>query len=126
MNHYGQLAQTHWMQWLPTRYSEIEDTDRFFTVMGQQIQSEVDTIYSAMTSEVPANVMPDQVEGWKNMARKMAEEKILAEVAYLPPESEMDEDWLPEEPGWRDLWPDTILTDVIQESYDRDADQPLT
>ncbi len=126
MNHYGQLALAHWMQWLPARFSEIEDTDRFFTVMGQQIQSEVDTIYSAMTAEVPANVAPEKVEGWKNMARKMAEEKILAEVAYLPPETEMEEDWLPEEPGWRDLWPDTIITDVIQESYDREADQPLS
>lgn len=126
MNLYGQLAQTHWMQWLPARYSEIEDTDRFFTVMGLQIQSEVDTIYSAMTAEVPAAVAPDQVEGWKNMARKMAEEKILAEVAYLPPETEMEEDWLPEEPGWRDRWPDTIITDVIQESYDHEADQPLS
>ncbi len=126
MNHYGQLAQTHWMQWLPTRFAEIEDTDRFFTAMGQQIQSEVDTIYSAMTAEAPTNMAADQAEGWKNMARKMAEEKILAEVAYLPPETEMEEDWLPEEPGWRDLWPDTILTDVIQESYDHEADQPLS
>ena len=126
MNHYGQLAQSHWMQWLPARFAEIEDTDRFFTVMGQQIQSEVDTIYSAMTAEVPAKVTPDQVEGWKNMARKMAEEKILAEVAYLPPETEMEEDWLPEEPGWRDRWPDTIITDVIQESYDREAGQHLS
>jgi hypothetical protein len=126
MNQYGQLAQTHWMQWLPARYSEIEDTDRYFTVMGLQIQSEVDTIYSAMTAEVPETMAPDQVEGWKNMARKMAEEKILAEVAYLPPETEMEEDWLPEEPGWRDRWPDTIITDVIQESYDHEADQPLS
>ena len=126
MNHYGQLAQTHWMQWLPARFCEIEDTDRFFTVMGQQIQIEVDTIYSAMTAQVPADLAADQIEGWKNMARTMAEEKILNEVAYLPPETEMAEDWLPEEPGWRDLWPDTILTDVIQESYDREADQPLS
>ena len=121
MNHYGQLAQTHWMQWLPTRFAEIEDTDRFFTVMGQQIQSEVDTIYSAMTSEIPPNVAADQVEGWKNMARKMAEEKALAEIVYLEPDLAPDEDDPPEEPGWRDLWPDTIITDVIQESYDAES-----
>ena len=126
MNHYGQLAQTYWMQWLPAQFAEIKDTDQFFTVMGAQIHNEVETMYTAMTAEVPANVPPADVEGWKNMARKMAEEKILAEVAYWPPETEMEEDWLPEEPGWRDRWPDTIITDVIQESYDREADQPLS
>jgi len=126
MNNYGQLARTYWMQWLPAQYAAIEDTDRFFTVMGQQIRTEVDAMYEEMTAEIPATVPPSDIEGWKNMARKMAEEKILAEVAYWPPESEMEEDWLPEEPGWRDRWPDTILTDVIQESYDREADQPLS
>ena len=123
MNHYGQLAQTYWMQWLPAQFAEIKDTDQFFTVMGAQIHNEVETMYTAMTAEVPANVPPADVEGWKNMARQMAEEKILAEVAYWPPETEMEEDWLPEEPGWQDRWPRSIITNVIQESYDREADQ---
>lgn len=124
MNHYGQLAQTYWMQWLPAQFAEIKDTDQFFTVMGAQIKTEVDAMYTAMIAEIPPNVLPADVEGWKNMALTMAEEKILAEVAYWPPEAEMDEDWLPEEPGWRNRWPDTIITDVIQESYDQEADQP--
>jgi hypothetical protein len=121
MNHYGHLAERYWIDYLPSRVDALDDPDRFFTEMGLQVQTEVDTIYTAMTKVVPADVAPEKVEGWKNMARKMAEEKVLAEIVYLEPDPSEDEDWLPEEPGWRDLWPDTIITDVIQETYDAET-----
>lgn len=121
MNHYGHLAERYWTDWLPSRVEDMDDPNRFFTEMGEQIKTEVDSIYMAMTKVVPADLPADQVEGWRNMARKMAEEKVLAETVYLEPDPSEDEDWLPEEPGWRDRWPDTIITDVIQESYDAET-----
>lgn len=121
MNHYGRLAERYWTDWLPSRVEQMDNPAQFFTEMGQQVQTEVDTIYTATTKAIPADVPPEKVEGWKNMARTMAEEKVLAELVYLEPDPSEDGDWLPEEPGWRDLWPDTIITDVIQESYDAET-----
>lgn len=125
MNHYGQLARDHWMEWLPERFAAIENPETFFTGLGQQIHSQIDTLYQATLTTMPADLPAEEIDGWKNMARQMATDQILTELAYLAPETD-EEDWLPEEEGWRDRWPGTILTDVIQESYDRDADQPLT
>ena len=121
MNHYGQIAERYWTDWRPSRVIEMDDPETFFTEMGQQVQHEVDMTYAAMTKVVQADIPPEKVEGWKNTARKMAEEKALAEIVYLEPDLAEDEDDPPEEPGWRDLWPDTIITDVIQESYDAES-----
>ena len=124
MNHYGQLARDHWMEWLPERFAAIENPETFFTGLGQQIHSQIDTLYQATLTTMPADLPAEDIDGWKNMARTMAEEKVLAELVYLEPEMDEEEDWLPELPGWRDLWPDTIITDVIQESYDAAPDNP--
>src|SRR4051812_47797914 len=98
MNHYGHLAERYWTDWRPSRVIAMDDPATFFTEMGQQVQHEVDMTYAAMTKVVPADVPPEKVEGWKNMARKMAEEKALAEIVYLEPDLASDEDDPPEEP----------------------------
>lgn len=124
MNHFGRIAERYWTDYLPRRVEEIDDPITFFSQLGEQVQSEVDSLYAAMTKIAPQEVSATQTDGWRNTARKMAEEQVLAELVYLDPEPTSAEDWAVEVPGWRDLWPDTIITDVIQESYDVETGPP--
>ena len=75
MNHYGQLARDHWMQWLPERFATIENPEAFFTDLGQQIHSQIDTLCQATLTTMPTSLPADEIDGWKNTARQMATEQ---------------------------------------------------
>lgn len=92
MNRYGHIAMTHWKRWLPNRYSQIENPQQFFQDLGQQIEDQVlDLTPQIERRQQPS---PDYLTrvGQLNMARKMAEERVLADLAYLKPEDQAEED----------------------------------
>jgi hypothetical protein len=102
-NRYGSLARDHMERYLPSRYAQIEDPDRYFSGLGEEIVDRVRELQPAMAGEAPPG------EGWleqvgrMNMARLMAEEVVFAEMVFLPPEADPDED--PQPGDWVGTFP---------------------
>lgn len=92
MNKYGRLAQTHWSRWLPTRYAQIPDPESFFTDLGEQIQEQVSSTADAISSQQPPQTQYLARVGQLNMARLVAEEQVMGEMAYLTPEPGIEGD----------------------------------
>ncbi|RIJ77941.1 TnpV protein [Nakamurella silvestris] len=99
MNKYGRLAHDHWEKFLPTRFAEIPAPSReeFFSTLGQQVQDQVSTLSEALERADSPNPEYLAEVGRLNMAKLMAEEKILAELVYLPPEIEDEEEDEPQQ-----------------------------
>lgn len=90
-NPYGERARKHWQQWLPQRFSELTDPDRFFAELGQQISQRVADLSPALEGKAPPE------EAWMdkvrrlNMARFLAEGQALRELALLEPEPGLED-----------------------------------
>jgi len=91
-------AQSHWAQWLPQRYATIKNPDEFFELLGTEIAREIESQTSARLRNEPETLPPEKRPGWRNMARLMTEDAVLAEMAFLTPEPDPDE---PGTPGTR-------------------------
>jgi hypothetical protein len=122
MNQYAAMAQTHWARFLPTRYSQINDPDSYFSILGQEVADEIDDLTQQLTENDAASEDYLSKVGRLNSARQQAREKVLAERVLLAaePGSPMDEnteaqqppsklhtDWIPvtedpNHPWWRD------------------------
>lgn len=90
MNKYGQLALSHWQKWRPSAYSQIPDPETFFSDLGEQIETQVQEIEAATLANQPSQSDYLDRVGQLNMARLAAQEQVLAEMAYLPPEPGTD------------------------------------
>jgi len=89
MNHYGRLGHDHWAEWLPTRFNQIENPETFFTGLGLEVAREIEAIMDATT--IPPEVPIDKVSGRWATAKRNAENQILSELVFLPPEEGLDE-----------------------------------
>ena len=86
MNSYGRQAMEHWRRWLPARYRSITDPEAFFSMLGQQAESQIlDLAEQLEGPDLPGEGYPEKV-GRLNMARKQAQEWVLREVILLDPE----------------------------------------
>jgi hypothetical protein len=116
---YGTMAARHMARWQPSAYAAIPaaDRDRYFRELDEQI---ADAIQNRERSLKPPCSLQESdflaYVGQMNMAHLMAEEAVLAEMVYLPPEpgleSEADEPMTDEtgafiDPGWRS--PATVM-----------------
>jgi hypothetical protein len=86
---YGAMARTYWQQHLPQRYAAIEDPDGFFDKLGAEVTREIGELSGQMTAEAPNPPGEDFLErvGRLNAVRKQAEEIVLADRVFLPPET---------------------------------------
>lgn len=87
MNQYGAMALRHWRAWLPTRFAQIGDPQEFFSTLGEQVANQIDETSRALAG-------PDLTDedylgkvGRLAVARKQAEEIVLAELVLLEPET---------------------------------------
>jgi len=86
MNSYGRRAMEHWRRWLPARYRSIQDPEAFFSMLGQQAESQIlDLAEQLEGPDLPGEGYLEKV-GRLNMAKKQAEEWVLREVILLDPE----------------------------------------
>jgi hypothetical protein len=86
MNSYGRQAMEHWRRWLPARYRSITDPETFFSMLGQQAESQIlDLAEQLEGPDLPGEGYPEKV-GRLNMAKKQAQEWVLREVILLDPE----------------------------------------
>lgn len=88
MNPYGRRAAKHWKDWLPMRYSQIQDPETFFTALGEEISTQVQARSRALAGDDPPNEGYLEKVGRLNMAHLNAESEILREMALLPPEEQ--------------------------------------
>ena len=86
MNSYGRRAMEHWRRRLPSRYQTITDPEAFFSMLGQQAESQIlDLAEQLEGPDLPGEGYLEKV-GRLNMAKKQAEEWVLREVILLDPE----------------------------------------
>ena len=95
MNHYGAQAMRHWRTHLPTRFAQITDPTTFFTELGEQVAAQVEELTLQLTGDDPPPI-PGEPGSFQdkaariNTAKRMAEERILAELVLLPSEVELE------------------------------------
>ena len=91
MNRYGKMARDHWARWLPARYAQIPDPERFFTALGREVEQQIgDLAMDLAGNGPPGEDYPARVRRL-NMARLQAEETVLAERVLLEPETRPEE-----------------------------------
>jgi hypothetical protein len=90
MNQYGIQARSHWERHLPRRFQALEDPEKFFTQLGEEVSQRVEELQQAMSGEVPPTETYMERLGRLNMIRQNAESQALQELALLP-EEESDE-----------------------------------
>ncbi|GAY07937.1 hypothetical protein [Pseudonocardia sp. N23] len=104
MNRYAQQAMSHWRRWLPQRYVSIPQPERFFTELGEQVESQIIELTQTLAGDDPPGEGYMSKLGRLNMARLQAEEIVLGELVLLPAEPGVEEGpqaTLPRE--WADL-----------------------
>ena len=90
MNPYGARARRHWREHLPSQYAQIEDPDRFFATLGDQIQTAVELRADQIAGDDPPGETFLDKLGRPNMARLTAEDDVLREM--LPPAEDDDDE----------------------------------
>ncbi|MFC0039582.1 hypothetical protein [Actinomadura rayongensis] len=88
MNVYGQQAQGYWKRWLPERYAALPDPVGYFAELGEQVQRRVGDLWDGL---VIADRAPERESHADRVGRlaalkRQAEEIVLAELVFLPPE----------------------------------------
>ena len=96
MNRYGRVALNHWQMWRPEAYRALPNPEDFFSTLGRTLADEIgDLAYDLEGSDTPGESYLEKV-GRLNMARLMAEEKILGERVYAFREFDDEPDQEPE------------------------------
>lgn len=92
MNQYGRLALNHWKKWRPSAFSTIPDPEGFFSTLGQQVTAQVADLQDQIAG--PDQAGEDYLEkvGRLRMAKLQAQELVLAELVYLPPDPGIEDD----------------------------------
>ncbi|MGH9224354.1 MAG: hypothetical protein ACRD2W_11365 [Acidimicrobiales bacterium] len=112
MNTYGHRAMAYWSRHRPQALAQLTEPGTFFEELGEQIAAEVEDLEEHLAGAAPpGESYPDRV-GRLNMARTMAEERVLADLVYSTWEDQESEPPTDETgayvggpPGWEPLWP---------------------
>jgi hypothetical protein len=92
VNRYGEMARDHWARWLPIQYAAIEDPDSFFSDLGHQAEARIDSLADTLAGDdQPGEGYLGKV-GRLGEARHRAEQIVLTENIFLPPEPGADPD----------------------------------
>ena len=125
MNEYGQMAHDHWQQWLPQRYSQIEDPNSFFSTLGDQVATRIADLTLDLAGEDPPGETFMNKLGRLNNAAQRAREMVLPEMVLLEPETDEDDpepqrtaaEWVPmrEDPN-HPWWQQAMAEEHIRQS----------
>jgi len=88
MNHYGAQAQKHWKQRRSAEYAQIEDPERYFTDLGNQIATEIERRRNTAELQTGAGQSTDFLANLQslNSAASVADE-VMREMAFTEPNS---------------------------------------
>ena len=128
LGQYGTRALRHMARWQPSTYAAIPEAEReaYFLRLDQEVADAISALERSLRppkSLQETNFM--EYVGQMNMARLMAEEQVLADLVYLPPEpgleSEEGEPELDETGAFIDRgWKSPALTEVSDEEWAED------
>lgn len=100
MNTYGRQAQEHMRRYLPERFATIPDPSSYFRELGEQVAEQILAVERGLIPRAaPGESWIDTV-GKAKMARMMAAEQVMAEMARLTPENEPGEPMMGDNGGW--------------------------
>ena len=124
MNQYGLIARDHWIKVAPSRYAALPNAEEYFEDLGEQVQGQVDDLSQRIAGPDPAGEAYLEKVGRLTMAKRQAEEIVLADLVWITPELSADE----EREEWEATRPmDSSLSDWAWQMQDYPEDeQPLT
>jgi len=82
MNTYGHQARDYLARHRPAALAAIADPEAHFTELGEQIAAEVENLEAGLAGPAPPGETFLERVGRLNMARLMAEERVMGEVVY--------------------------------------------
>lgn len=96
VNHYGRMAMEHTQRHRPLAFSSIGDPTRHFTDLGEQVQASITTARDEILGRQREGETIDAFRARSHQALRAAEEIVLTDLVWLPPEpatapSERDE-----------------------------------
>jgi hypothetical protein len=86
LDRYGQMALDHMKNYLPTRYSHIPDPETHFRQVGEEVAHQVATLEMTLAGSSPSDADYMTRAGQLRAAHMAAEEIVLADLVFLPPE----------------------------------------
>jgi hypothetical protein len=92
MNQYGEMARRHWARWLPGRYAAIDNLSNFFSDLGDEAESRIDSLADELAGDDRPGEGYLGKAGRLGAARHQAEQMVLAELILLDPEPGADSD----------------------------------
>lgn len=118
MNKYGTIGQQHWAKYAPARYAVLEDPERFFTELGEQVAAEVAASLSALEQTIPADTPYLEKVGTLNAMRSQAEEAALTELVFS-----VEAEWRNPLEELEGMLADLPSAEMVQASLGRLAEQ---
>lgn len=85
MNHYGALALRHWETTRARELAQLENPDRFFTELGEQVAAEIQRRAQALEAPMSEDYLANL--GMLNEARAAAESEVLRELIFTEPQT---------------------------------------
>jgi len=82
MNRYGRAAQTWWSNTDPARVAELDNPTKYFTQLGEQVESRVDELMQTMQGSDEPGESVLQKAGRINAVKMQAEEIAYQELIY--------------------------------------------
>lgn len=105
---YTAKAKAYWETYLPSQVAQMKNSHQFFKDLGQQVADQVEALTSTATdaalAQLPENPSYEKVLAARQGAALQAEESVLADLAFLPPEPGTQDKRLPGTvlAGWED------------------------
>ncbi|MCZ4603319.1 hypothetical protein O3S80_05920 [Streptomyces sp. Lzd4kr] len=90
MNRYGDQAMTHWKEHKPQAFGELENPEEFFTELGEEISTEIETRARELAGQEPAAEGYLQRLQRLNTSRSTAEGEVLRERVLLDVEPDQE------------------------------------
>ncbi len=92
MNHYGHMAQDYSRRHRPQAYAAIAEPTAHFTDLGELVQAAVTDFRDELLGPTHPNESPLHYQQRSFQALRTAEEVILSDLVWLPPEPEPEEE----------------------------------
>jgi hypothetical protein len=126
MNRYGTQIRDRWIATAPTRYSQLEDPETFFSEMGELTLARVTELADQLAGQPPAEERYLNRVSRMSSAMRQAEEIALAELEWPEPElteSQARTEWEATRPQDEALieWANSQETPLIQEELETTA-----
>lgn len=86
MNRYGQMAYNHTRRHRPTVFASLSDPAAHFSRLGEEIAARISCLRDELLGKPRPGENPEDYRQRSYQARRQAEELVLAETVWLPPE----------------------------------------